>query len=199
MIADSTFTLKIKSPKATVVKALHVIEGEKVTPGQPLIDLHDWEEQLILSQIEQHATENLSKIAEVDGPRIAEKIFNLKKAEYARKFALSCAVQIYKAEVKRYEAGIISIIDIIHPRQDIASRSFQLLQTSLELELIGQNSKDSLSVLKKISDLIDVERAYVQRQIRRLSIKAPQSGRIQLHVEGGTPVKLGHVLCEIVK
>ncbi|MBY5708074.1 hypothetical protein [Rhizobium leguminosarum] len=194
---DAAVLIRIKSPKASVIKKSYVESGDRVLAGQPLFDLHTWEEQKILSEIERHYTETKIKLQEVQGKRVAQKLVNLTNIIAYRRAARAKSVEIRNLVVASYEDGAATLLEVIPRRQDAIARSFQLLQAIIERDLARRNVKDSLIVLKQVLAAIEREKTYVERHVDRLSIRAPVDGRIESFVNSSDPVKLGHILCEI--
>ncbi len=194
---DTSVLIRIKSPKASTVKKLHVATGEVVAKGQLLYELQTWEEEKLFSEIRRHAEETKAKLAEVEGPRVAQKLEHLRDIVSHRVVAKKKSAEIRDLTKLQIEAGAATILDLIPKRQDVIARSFQLLQAVVERDMVKRNVDDSVVVLNHVLSAIEKEAEYVQRQIDRLSIKAPAHGKINCFVNELEPVELGHILCSI--
>ncbi|MBP2563319.1 biotin carboxyl carrier protein [Neorhizobium galegae] len=189
--------LLFKSPKATRIAVVHANSGTRVSKGDLLLELHDWEEQKIMSQIKRGFAENAIKETEIQGPRVQEKIAALAQIANQRQVALQASQDVYAAQVDGHNNGQGSIIDVVRARQDMALRSYQVLQAAVELEIVSRNVSDSLTIFSSVSSILTKEESYVSQARDRLKIKAPSSGVFDCYVLKGTPVRLGHLLGEI--
>jgi multidrug efflux pump subunit AcrA (membrane-fusion protein) len=189
--------LIIKSPKATQVKELFVQSGGDVREGDPLISLYDYEEQKIIAQIVRAIDENQAKLAESSGIRIASKLASLSTIANAKLEALTQVQSIFDLRQKRYEAGLGDFVSVSKAKTDVALKTYQALQSALEVEIYQENIDDSLEVFRTIDLLLKSEQKYVSASIDRLTVKAPRDGVFTTNIFQGAPVRLGHLLGKI--
>lgn len=187
----------IKSPKATQVKAIYLSSGAKVRRGEPLLELFDFEEQKLLAEIDRAISENQSKIAEATGARVSSRVSNLSAIATSKFNALTQVQDVYGARQEQYAAGEVTFLEVLKARIDVALKTYQCLQSAVELEIYQVNLSDSLDVLNTIGSLLDSEKSYVQASVARLVIKAPRDGMFSTSITKGSPVRLGHVLGQI--
>jgi biotin carboxyl carrier protein len=189
--------LAIKSPKPTKVKRIYTPLKAPVSTGDLLIELYDYEEAKLLSEIDRAIAENDAKRSEVHGPFVADKMTALQAVVAARKVALEASHVVYQEAQDECLVGEITIVELAKARQDVALRSYQLLQSAIEQEIYNRNTADAISVYDQVATLLQKEREYVETASARLRITAPKSGLFSCYVTEGTPVRLGHVLGEI--
>lgn len=187
----------IKSPKATKIKTCPKGLTLRVSKGDLLFELYDYEEQKILSEIDRAIKENALKKAEASGAFVQSKISKLKQICDLRSTALSASQIAYVGLSEQYKVGAVTIIDVTKGRQDISIRSHQVLMSAVEAEVYSRNQADSLAVFDIIDALLRKEYEYVERSASRLRILAPEAGRFERYVDVGTPVRLGHILGKV--
>jgi biotin carboxyl carrier protein len=190
-------TLAIKSPKATKVHLLHVESGMSVQAGDVLLDLYDLEERKVLSTIDRSIEENASKLSELSGARVQQKLEWLNRITLLKNDAVLAAQVAYESTRLGLEVGVRTSLDVSIARQALALRTYQVLQSAVEAEIYSRNTQDAASVLAMMDKLLRAEKEYVERAVARLSIKAPCPGRFLCYVATGTPVRVGHLLGEI--
>ncbi|MDX0457590.1 hypothetical protein GOD71_32845 [Sinorhizobium medicae] len=190
-------TLFIKSPKATQVKFVGADFNSRVSAGDLLFELYDYEERAILSEIDRSMAENEARMAELDGVFVTSKVASLNEITTHRDTALQVAQVVYEAVLSEYEVGQKTLLDVIKVRQDIPLRSYQILQSAIEAEIYSRNLQDSRQVFSHVSGLLAKEREYVEKCIGRLQIVAPANGIFTRFVSAGTPVRVGHLLGQI--
>jgi hypothetical protein len=192
---DAMATLVIKSPKATQIKT--IAHSGLIKAGAVLIELFDFEERKTLSTIQRAIEENSSKLEEITGPRVAEKIAHLAEISNQRLKALTPTQNNYEV-LRIYAAmGTLGKYLPIKAQHFVAMRTYQKLQASVELEIYRRNIADSTGVLTVINDLLQKEKEYMRSICDRLSIKAPKDGRFTALVAVGDPVPVGYPLGEI--
>jgi len=187
----------IKSPKATQIKTLFVATGAMVQKGDPLIELHDFEELKLVAQVDRGILETQAKLLEASGPRIADKVGKLHTIANSKLETLKHSQNLYQLRQDLYAGGRSTILDVIKARVDVGLKTYQCLQSAVEVEIYQANLTDSLGALQTIELLLTSEKDYVQASIARLTIKAPRTGVFTTSVSKGTPVRLGHVLGQI--
>jgi hypothetical protein len=190
-------TLYIKSPKATKVKSVGTPLEAKVQKGDLLFELFDYEEQKVLSHINFAIEENSEKKLEAQGPFVQSKIQTLASVVDYRQDAIRASQAAYGELVERYRVGQTTSVDVIKARQDVALRTYMLLQSGIEAELYSRNAEDSLKVFDNVDIILKKEKEYVERITSRLRILAPARGTFKRYVQVDTPVRLGHLLGEI--
>jgi len=189
--------LKLKSPKATKVKAFHARYGASVRAGDVVFELYDYEEQKILSEIDRAIDENKAKILELNGPAVSDKLNGLKEIAEKRKIVIDAAELNVRGVEEEVAVGQRTLLDVLDARQKSLTAGYQCLQAGIEYEIYRRNTVDALSVYMIVREVLARERTYVEKCASRLSIRAPQSGILRSFVVAGTPVRLGHVLAEI--
>ncbi|MDW9924685.1 hypothetical protein GOB36_30015 [Sinorhizobium meliloti] len=189
--------LGIKAPKATQVKATSTPLESDVEIGDVLIELHDFEEARILSQIGRAIEENRIKKSEAEGRFVQEKIEALRQIRNYRATSLAASQAAYEGIKAEADVGQKTLLDVLRARQNVAIRSYMVLQSSVESEIYERNASDSVQVFDHVELLLLKEREYVERCRARLTIRAPRRGWFKRYVNEGTPVRIGHLLGEI--
>jgi hypothetical protein len=189
--------IAIKAPKATQVKSIHTDLVAHVSAGDLLIELFDYEEQKILSQIDRAIEENAIKKIEAQGAFVIDKIKALAEIVDLRLVAVTASQIAYAWISDMLKAGEKTPLDLTFARQEMALRSYQVLQSGVEHEIFSRNAVDSISIFDQVAILLQKEREYVERSASRLRIAAPRAGQFTCYVTAGTPVRLGHLLGEI--
>lgn len=187
----------IKSPKATKIESIAVEDGTIVAAGQPLINLFAYEEEAVLSQLKRSKEENLSRLDEVMGKRVQDRRQYMEAALYAREKSRKIAEAALVATIEFFKVVEVSRGDVAKAENDLVLRTFQVLQSGIELEVYSRNCFDAAEIHKAVDVLIAEDIAYVERSTSRLRIKAPASGTFRCYVSEGTPVRIGHLLGEI--
>jgi multidrug efflux pump subunit AcrA (membrane-fusion protein) len=189
--------LVIKSPKATQIKKVSVPSGTMVESGTLLIELVDFEERKVISTIQRSIEENRSRLSEVTGPRVNDRIALLTKIVQHRLAALKKTQENYDDVWFSTELGVLPVWRPIKLRHFLSMRTYQSVLASVELEIYKRNIEDSRGVLETVDKLLNKQLEYVKAICGRLLIKAPKEGKFNSLVSAGEPVPIGHILGEI--
>lgn len=189
--------LVLKSPKPAQVLDVFVSEGAHVQAGQLLLRLDDDEEQRALSKYKKSLANLETRLLTYT---VAE--------EEARARALSELVEALFNKVRHSEdelkairrealIGAHTILDISGGIVKVKRSKQELIAVMAEKNVLNRNYDAARRVIALLERQVAEEIAYVERQLKRLSISAPVAGHVSLNVGVHSLVKLAGALCII--
>jgi putative peptide zinc metalloprotease protein len=160
-----------------IIEVIYVDEGQRVESGEPIAGIYDRDVRAELQKIEAQVAENQARLKLLEAGARTEEIqlaqTTVARHEQQLKFHQD-RLERYRLLIKQQSA---SMLEYEESARLVASSASDLAEAKKKLELLLAGSRpEEIEALKALVARLEVQRNYLQDQLRLMQVVSPASG-----------------------